>query len=110
MSLRQETIVIDDINNKEEILEILKYLETDEDFNGNNGKDYYWEETLEKGFKSNQDFVIDKLKNSNLNGENLILEFFREWLDNDGYYEEWKYDSFENDGKTIVSVAISIDN
>ena len=108
MELRNEIITIKDINNREEVLNALGEFYTDEDFCGNNGEEFTWEEALENGFDNTQEYVIDKLeKNEDLKGEELILQFFREWLDNDCYYSDWKFKSHINkDGSYTCSVAI----
>ncbi|MBO7732196.1 MAG: hypothetical protein J6S67_06580 [Methanobrevibacter sp.] len=108
MELRNEIITIKDINNREEVLNTLGEFYTDEDFCGNNGEDFTWEEAIDNGFESTQEYIIDQLeKNENLKGEELILQFFREWLDNDGYYSDWKFESqTEKDGSYVCSVAI----
>ena len=108
MELRNEIIKIKDLNNREEVLNALGRFYTDEDFNGNNGENFTWEEAIDNGFESTQEYVIDKLeKNENLKGEGLILAFLGEWLDNDGYYSDWKFESANNeDGSYVCSVAI----
>lgn len=98
-------LVIDDINNKEEVITRLGKVETDEDFNGNNGKDFTWEDAIESGCSSTQEYVINVLSHKDLKGLDLIREFFSWWFDNDGYYQDWEIDSFEQDNKTIVSVV-----
>lgn len=100
-----EIIKINDINNKDEILETLSFVETDEDFNGNNGEEFTWEEALENGFESSQEYVIDKLRKSDLTGEELVREFFEEWLGNDGYYDDYDIETeMINNKKCVCSV------
>ena len=108
MEVRNEIITIKDINNREEVLNALGEFYTDEDFCGNNGEEFTWEEATDKGFESTQEYVIDQLeKDENLKGEELILQFFREWLDNDGYYSDWKFKSqMKKDGSYTCSVAM----
>ena len=105
--LRQEIITIDNINDREEVLNILSDVYTDEDFCGNNGEDFTWEEALEEGFESTQDYVIDKLRKSDLNGIDLVQKFLSEWLDNDGYYTNWEVDYAEDGDKYVVACAIT---
>lgn len=101
-----EIIKIKNINDKTEILETLSSLYTDEDFTGNNGEEFTWEEAIRSGFNSSQEYVIHELKESTLTGEKLILKFFSEWLDNDGYYINWDFESAEEeDGSYTCSVV-----
>lgn len=97
---------IRDLTDKEEIIEVLKNLETDEDFNGHNGLEYCWVDTIDKGFNSNQEYVIDCLRNSSLKGEELVIKFFRMWFDNDAYYTNWNIKSdFADNNKCIFSIV-----
>ena len=105
--MRQEILIINDINNRKEILEELRFFYTDEDFCGNNGKEFTREEALESGFVSTQDYVIDVLKNSGLTGKELVGAFFKQWLDKDGYYEDWEIETYEEDnGRVIFAIGI----
>ena len=108
MKLEQRIVIIRNTNNKDEILEELRFLYTDEDFNGNNGKEFTWEVALENGFVSSQDYVIDQLKKSDLEGVDLVKKFFVDWLDSDGYYTDWNLEVTDVNGATVISVAIVI--
>ena len=77
-------IIINDINDRDEILDVLSNIYTDEDFNGNNGEEYLWEEA--EGYNSNQEYVVDCIKKSDIKCSDMVYKFFSEWLDNDGYY------------------------
>ena len=49
--------------NRNDLLKALEDLSNfDLDFNGDNGIDYAWEETIESGFESNLEYVIDNVK------------------------------------------------
>ena len=108
MRLEQRIVIVNDTNNKEEILQELSFLYTDEDFNGNNGKEFTWEVALENGFVSSQDYVIDQLKKSDLEGVDLVRMFFADWLNSDGYYTDWNLEVTDVNGTTVISVAILI--
>ena len=86
--MKHEIIIINNREDKEEILNALSSMYTDEDFNGNNGEEYTWESALEEGFESNQEYLVNWLRKSELKEEKLIEEFVDEWLGNDGYYGE----------------------
>ena len=102
-----EIVLIDNINDQDKVLDTLRTLGTDEDFSGNNGEEYVWEIALENGFDSNQDYVIDELKSSNVVGSDLVKEFFRRWLDSDGYYREWEYKDYKNDNGLYVASVVT---
>lgn len=85
MQVYHEIIKFKNVNDKEDILNTLSRIYTDEDFSGNNGEDFTSEAALESGFSSDQDYVIDKLRKSDLTGEDLIVQFFEEWLRGSGY-------------------------
>lgn len=97
------TATIENINDKEEVLATLSFFD-DEDFNGNNGDEYLWE--MAQGFESNQDYVLDTLKKSDLTGEQLVYEYFDMWMGVDGYYEDYEVivDTF-SDNKAVISIA-----
>ena len=103
-----EIVVINDINNKEEILDTLSSIGTDEDFCGNNGEEFTWEEALENGFESSQEYVVDDLKNSGLTGEKLLTAFFEQWLGNDNYYKEYDTQTYMVDDKKCVCSVFAI--
>ena len=108
MYLNHNIFIIEDINDREGVLNTLNGLYTDGDFLGINGAEYLWEEASESGFESNQGYTIDILKNSGLKGEELVVSFLHQWLDNDCYYGEWTMETAKiNDGKGLaVSYAV----
>ena len=111
MSIRyHEIITINDINDREEILETLANVYTDEDFCGNNGEEFTWADALENGFKSSQEYLVDLLRKDTLQlkGVRLIEEFFNRWFGSDGYYEYYEYESdMIDDKKCVFSVCAS---
>ena len=103
-------IAIRNLSDKEEILNALSCTSTDEDFNGNNGEEFTRKEALEEGFESSQDYVLSKLRKSNLIGEDLIIAFFKEWLDNDNYYSEWDFTASALKGGMYVCSIVALQN
>ena len=101
------TAIIENLNDKQEVLATLSVFD-DEDFNGNNGKEYLWEVAQE--YESNQDYVLDILEKSDLTGENLVYKYFDMWLGNDGYYSDYDVivESFK-DNRAVISVAYETD-
>ena len=104
--MKHEIFMVNNINDREEVLNTLSHLYTDEDFNGDNGELFTMESALENGFESSQEYVVDVLKNSGLEGINLIKGFFHQWLDEDGYYGEWSLRTVEIGNAVIVSYAV----
>lgn len=94
-------LTVDKKLDKDEILNELSLLDTDDDFNGNNGKEYTWDEALKNGFDSSQEYVIDHLEKSPLQGIELIKEFFYQWLDPDNYILEYDFRYFEVENKLV---------
>lgn len=106
MSIGIRTLEIKDFStNKENILNALSNLYTDEDFVGNNGKEFTNENALKNGFKSTQDYVIDKLKKSDKNGYDLIDLFLEKWLGDDNYYGDYDYEPTTVGKTTIIAIA-----
>ncbi len=77
------------------------------DFNGENGLDYAWEETLENGFVSNVDWLIDKVKNIE-NDIECVMEFFATWMNRDsGYYKEYNVEYILNNNGKIIAICFA---
>lgn len=75
----------------------------DADFNGENGEEYLWEEAQEKGFESNQEYLIDKVKT--LNYQDAAALFLSCWLGADDYYIDYEYEIVENGDMVSIAVA-----
>jgi hypothetical protein len=58
----------------------------DNDFNGNNGLEFLWEEA--RGYNSNFDYLEDYLSDIE-DAETYIREFIERWIGADDYYEEY---------------------
>lgn len=110
---KENGITVNDLGN------IFSQLSTyDNDFNGNNGEDYLWEEAEEKGFETNADYLINEvLKNYDYNTiigkgqiSKLISMFLNRWLGSDCYYDGYDYEFDIVNNVLFVAVAISIDN
>ena len=76
------------------------------DFNGENGEDYTWEEALEKGFVSNLEYVIDKVKSIE-NDEECVNTFFNEWMENDSYYAEYKVHCLTDFQNRVTAISFA---
>lgn len=82
----------------------------DEDFNGNNGKEYLWENA--KGFKSNKEYVIDLLyrhyKNSDIKDINILhslcTQYFYYLFSDYNYYIDYKFKvDNEQDNEVVIT-------
>lgn len=78
----------------------------DLDFNGDNGTDYAWEETLEAGFESNLDYVIDTVKNIEDDVE-CVVKFVSMWMDGDSYYHEHELNYLADDDGNVYVISLS---
>ena len=103
--IMQKYLVIDNIDNKQEILNALSNFYTDEDFYEN-----YKEIYAKYGFDTVQSYVINELKKSNLSGIDLLKRFFEEWLVYSNNYQEYVFNYFNLDDKTIINVAYYIND
>lgn len=102
--------IFDSNSSKEDILDTLSNF-YDEDFCGNNGTEYNWEETIEGGYSSNQQYVLDSIRNSYLERPlDIIRKYIDMWLGRDDYYNAVNIDITSYENLIIVSVAATTDN
>ena len=99
-----------DPNKIEEVKDAVRsFASIDADFNGENGKEYLWEEAA--GYTSNCDYLIDKFfKNIIYNTKNVIAafdSFFKEWVGADLYYDEYDYEPFL-DNEELIGMAFAV--
>jgi hypothetical protein len=98
--MNKDHVIINDINSKTDVLDSLSLFE-DEDFNGNNGIDFCKDETLENGFTSDKDYILNKLKNSNKDNLEIIKEYLDYWLGS--YYYEYELIAID-ENKQVLSI------
>lgn len=100
---------------KKDISDIFYKLAThDDDFNGNNGDEYLWEEAENNGFETNCDYLVHTLLKDI--PEDKILEygevrklldkFFDGWTYNDSYYDGLDFDFEDENNILFVAVAV----
>lgn len=64
-----------------------------------------WEEPKLK-FESNQDYYLNEVKDIE-SDEECISDFLNSWLDNDGYYNEWKYEILKDNNGKVIGISIA---
>lgn len=107
MANLSSTLVKVEGNNREDLLNALRCLsEIDCDFSGENGEEYNWDITNEKGFESNVDYVIDRVKDID-NDLKCIKKFLSEWLDNDCYYDDYEMNYLTDDNGNIIAISLA---
>lgn len=103
-----QTETIDDITDNTNLLNVLSWF-GDEDFNGNNGKEYLWEIAKKLGYKSNQEYVINEISAKESDNFNKISTYFKEWLDNDSGYlcYDWDLHQVKDNTYTLTLVRVT---
>ena len=74
----------------------------DEDFNGNNGPEYLWEDA--EGFETNADYcwsIAEKEKTPRL----MIEKFISLWMGKDSYYADYSVEILQHEEILFVSLA-----
>ena len=105
MSMSRDITLATAIANKGEIEDaLLKLSEFDADFSGDNGDEYLWDIAREKGFETNAEYLISTLKDVE-SPERKAEEFFKGWIEDDGYYQDYQYAVNEVGDKVVVSLA-----
>ena len=95
------------VGDRANLLHILRNIaDFDMDFNGDNGEDYTWEEALENGFESNLEYVIDYVKDIE-SDEECVETFFKEWMDNDGYYAEYDVNCLTDSKGRVTAISFA---
>ena len=76
----------------------------DDDFNGNNGSEYLWEEAELCGFESNAEYCMWVSEQEDTPRE-MIEQFISMWMGRDRYYVDYKIGILEDGDKLFVSLA-----
>jgi len=93
--------------NREDLLKALESLsDFDCDFIGENGTEYAWEETLEAGFESNLEYVLDTVKDIESDVE-CVEKFVSMWMDGDSYYHDHELNYLADDNGKIYVISLS---
>lgn len=103
----EQTLATCEPNNRESLLKALKHIsDVDYDFNGNNGPEYRWSKTSEKNFKSNQDYVLNTVKDLPTE-DDMVQTFIELWLKQDGYYKQYQCTVSKNTKGYIEAIAVA---
>ena len=81
---------------------LLSLADCDNDFNGENGPEYLWEEA--EGFESNAKYCMSIAKNET-NIRDMIEKFISMWMGRDYYYENYDIGVLVRDGRLFISLA-----
>ena len=76
----------------------------DDDFNGNNGKEYLWEEAEAEGFECNADYCLSIAEKEPTPRE-MIENFISLWMKRDYYYVDYDLGILAEDDKLFLSLA-----
>ena len=93
--------------NREDLLKALESLcNFDLDFNGSNGVEYAWKETLEAGFDNNLEYTLDTVKDIEDDVE-CVTKFVNMWMDGDSYYHEHELNYLADLDGNIYVISLS---
>ena len=81
---------------------LLSLADCDNDFNGENGPEYLWEEA--EGFESNAEYCMSVAKKEE-NIRNMIEKFISMWMGRDYYYEEYDLGVLVQNHMVFISLA-----
>ena len=91
------------MNIKEDVIETLMCLaDIDNDFNGENGVEYLWEDA--EGFESNATYCLSIAEKENTPRE-MIEKFISLWMSRDYYYQDYDLGILVEDDKLFLSLA-----
>lgn len=94
--------------NSEDVKEALISLcESDCDMNGENGDGYLWDEA--KGYNSNAEYLASRVGNEFQTVEdvmNAFKNFMNEWMNRDGYYDDYEMDFISDGDELIVAMVL----
>ena len=90
---------------RKDLLVALKRIgDDDKDFTGENGEQYLWKEA--RGFKSNREYLIDKVKDIESDTE-CVKTFFETWKKNDSFYKDAEYQFIENRNGYVEAIEFA---
>lgn len=112
---RQQGQTMDVVLHRKHLLSALSsFVYNDNDFNGENGEEYLWEEAKALECKSNREYLLKVLQDEKEfpDDETVIATYFRRWLGGDGYYSEYtvEVDYDENGRANFIALAYIHEN
>lgn len=81
---------------------LLSLADCDNDFNGENGLEYLWEEA--EGFESNAEYCMSVAKKEE-NIRDMIEKFISMWMGRDYYYEDYDLGVLVQNHMVFISLA-----
>ena len=91
---------------KESIINALSFI-SDEDLNGNNGEEYLWEDAKASGCKTNREYLMQVLRNSQYNTIAVLTDLYlKTWLEHDYYYQEYDFKYIILNDTAVISVIM----
>ena len=109
-ALRLAYATVEHPGDRADLLEaLLSFAEDyDNDFNGQNGEEYLWDDAKEAGFSSNAEYLLDDLdKAYPTDDRTLIAEYFSEWLGHDNYYHDYDFNIIVNKDDEIQHIILA---
>ena len=76
----------------------------DNDFTGENGEEFLWDEVDSSKYKSNLDYMLDEVKDIEDDAE-AIETFFEEWMNKDGYYDDYEINVLTNERGQVYAFS-----
>lgn len=107
MTLMQTLAVVETPNNRQSLLKALEHLSNcDEDFNGNNGPEYLWQQASDGNYNSNQQYVLDIIKDLP-SDDDVVQAFLDYWVKHDSYYRRYECTVHKNQKDQIDAIAFA---
>lgn len=99
---------VEKVGNRESLLSSLKNLGSfDDDFNGENGIEWCWDETVEHGFESNGDYLCDLVKDIEDDTE-CVQAFVENWMEQDSScYSEHFVHCLTDENSNVTCISFS---
>ena len=92
-------------NTKEMVKDTLfEFASYDNDFNGQNGPEYLWEQASAAGFKTNRDYVWS-IASEKKDNKDIIETFISIWMNSACYYEDFSIEVMVINEFLFVSLA-----
>ncbi len=96
------------VGSRQDLLDTLANVSSfDNDFNGENGEEYLWEEANGLGYDSNLDYILSKVQDIKDDTE-VIETFFNEWMERDSFYDGYEVNVLTNKKKQVYAFSFVV--